>query len=53
MSEPTPKQTEDKMNWKPGDVEWVKAPPARPKKTAAQRLADRIKRGDGSNQQRG
>lgn len=48
---PTPQQTQDKMSWKPGEVEWTKTPPARPKKTAAQRLADRIRRDGG--QQRG
>jgi len=49
---PTDERTADKMTWKPGDVQWVKDPPARPKRTAAQRLADRIRRSDGTDQQR-
>lgn len=41
------------MSWKPGDVEWVKVPKPPKKKSAAQRLADRIRSSDGDNQQRG
>jgi hypothetical protein len=49
---PTDEQTRNKMTWGPGDVEWVRNPPTRTKKTAAQRLADRIRRGRDDQQRR-
>jgi len=51
VTTPVPEQTTDKMTWDPNDVEFVKKTTKPAKKSAAQRLADRIRRGDGPDDQ--